>query len=152
MLPNMNTGGFYTEEIRDQGQRVGFFVQTLDGEQEVLAHMNFSHGTRVGKYGVDVRTFENLVIPCLKKATEKSDLIIIDEIGKMELFSDLFRAAVMACLYADVSVIATIMSQSHPFVDKIKMRDDVKRMEVTKDEQGFLVKEIIERLDFQENK
>lgn len=146
-LPDLNGGGFYTEEIRDGGQRTGFRIRTLDGKQAILAHTDFKYGPRVGKYGVDVRTFEDLVIPCLKNAAVEADLIVIDEIGKMELFSAKFRAAVMACIYADAPVLATIMAHPHPFADEIKMRSDVKRMEVTQAEQGFLIEEIIGALN-----
>ena len=89
------------------------------------------------------------MIPGLKNAAAEADLIVIDEIGKMELFSEKFRAAVMACLYSDVPVVATVMSHPHPFTDEIKMRADVKRVEVTKEEQGFLIPEIIDALSLE---
>ena len=150
-LGSLKLGGFYTEEIRDTGQRTGFRIQTIDGSKGILAHVDFKHGQRMGKYRVDVRTFEDLVIPGLKNAAADADLIVIDEIGKMELFSEKFRVAVRACLYADVPVIATVMSNHHPFVDEIKMRADVKRVDVTREEQGFLVEEVLGALDFLQN-
>jgi len=145
-LSHFKLGGFYTEEIRESGHREGFRIHTLDGKEGILAHVDFIHGSRVGKYGVDVLTFEGMVIPCLKHAVNETDLIVIDEIGKMELFSEKFRKAVMACLYSDVSLVATIMIHAHPFTDEIKMRSDVKRLMVTRETQGFVIEELLEEL------
>ena len=147
-LSGHDAGGFYTEEIRESGERTGFRIRTLDGRDAVLAHVDFSFAERVGKYSVDVRAFEALAVPVLKQAALERDLVIIDEIGRMELFSDSFKTAVRACFFSDVPVVATIMSRAHPFADGIKMRRDVKRMQVTKEEQGFLVVEILEELGF----
>ena len=145
-LDGHKLGGFYTEEIRETGERTGFHIRTLDGKEDVLAHVDLKYGTRVGRYGVNVSAFEEMVIPCLQQAVKESNLILIDEIGKMELFSERFRMAVLACLSSDVPVVATIMVRSHPFADQIKMRPDVKRMVVTKEEQLFIIKEIVEEL------
>ena len=145
-LDGHKLGGFYTEEIRESGERKGFRIRTLDGKEDVLAHVDLKYGTRVGKYGVNVFQFEEMVIPCLQQAVKESHLILIDEIGKMELFSERFRMAVMACLSSDVPVVATIMVRSHPFADQIKMRPDVKRIEVTKEAQGLIIQEVLEEI------
>ena len=147
-LSDRKLGGFYTEEIRKSGSRAGFTIRTLDGREAVLAHVDFTNADRVGKYGVDVRAFENLAVPALKQAAAGADCIIIDEIGKMELFSEPFKMAVKASLFLDIPVIATIMSHAHPFADEIRMRPDVKRIMVTREEEGFLVVEILEELGF----
>ena len=145
-LAHLKLSGFYTEEIRESGQRKGFRINTLDGKEGILAHVDFKHGTRTGKYGVDVQAFEDLVIPCLKNAVAGSDLILIDEIGKMELFSERFKGAVTACLESPVPVIASIMQKPHPFADRIRMRPDVKRIIVTREEQGFIIQELVEEI------
>ncbi len=87
-------GGFYTEEIRSQGVREGFRLVTLDGEQAILAHVNIHSPYRVSKYGVDVEALERVGVPALQRAAQQCDLVVIDEIGKMELFSPRFREAV----------------------------------------------------------
>mmetsp|Transcript_5978 Transcript_5978/g.9680 ORF Transcript_5978/g.9680 Transcript_5978/m.9680 type:complete len:163 (-) Transcript_5978:456-944(-) len=101
--------GFYTEEVRDidTARRVGFDIVTLDGKRIPLARVDRSrgkHGPSVGKYRVDVSAFERLVIPILREA-ETSSLAVIDEIGKMELFSREFQAQVRKLLDSAATVV-----------------------------------------------
>ncbi len=79
-------GGFYTEEIRSQGTRLGFKLVTLDGQEAVLSHVGIQSPYRVGKYGVDVGSLERVGVATLRQAVKERDLIVVDEIGKMELF------------------------------------------------------------------
>jgi nucleoside-triphosphatase len=83
--------GFTTEEIREAGARVGFAIETVEGERGTLAHVDFAGPPRVGKYGVDLDELERLALPTLRVSDE---LVVIDELGKMELASERFRAAV----------------------------------------------------------
>jgi nucleoside-triphosphatase THEP1 len=145
-LSHLKLGGFATEEIRESGERKGFRIRTLDGGEGILAHIDLMQGPCVGKYNVDVQTFEELVIPCLKQSVQDADVIFIDEIGKIELHSEKFRWAVMACLMSDVPVIASIMNQPHPVADQIRIRPDVKRFTVTREKQGFIILDIMEEI------
>ncbi len=121
-----NAGGFFTEEIRESGQRKGFKLVTLEGDESVLAHINISSRRRVGKYGVDLVSFEEIGVSSVERAIQENDYIVIDEIGKMELFSDRFKEAVIKALDSSKTVIAAVPSYSIPFVDRIKNREDVK--------------------------
>jgi hypothetical protein len=58
-------GGFVTEELREGRRRVGFCVETLDGERAVLAHVDLPGPPRVGRYGVDLPAFERVALPAL---------------------------------------------------------------------------------------
>ena len=145
-LEQVQLGGFYTEEIREQERRVGFRISTFDGAEGLLAHVKFQHGPRVGRYTVDVPGFEEIALPCLKSAVDTADVILIDEIGKMELFSERFRGAITACLYADQPVIATIMHHSHSFSDRIKQREDVRRVIVDQKNRNLLVQELVQEI------
>jgi nucleoside-triphosphatase len=84
-----SAGGFYTEEIRVNGIRQGFRIVTLDGQSSVFAHINIQSPIRVSKYGVDIRGLDSIGIPVLQRAARERDLVIIDEIGRMELFSEI---------------------------------------------------------------
>ena len=53
-------GGFLTREIRSEGRRTGFEIETFAGERGVLAHVDFPGPPRVGRYGVDLEEFERL--------------------------------------------------------------------------------------------
>ena len=57
---SQRAAGFYTEEIRDRRVRVGFRLVTLDGDEDVLAHVDFETPERLGKYGLDLSALETL--------------------------------------------------------------------------------------------
>jgi nucleoside-triphosphatase len=142
-ISKLKIGGFYTQEIRENGRRVGFRVETFSGLSGILSHVSLSTGPRVGKYRVYVTAFEGVVVKDLEKALQTSDIILIDEIGKMELFSKHFKDVLLRCLDSDKSVIATVMLRPHAYVDRIKTRQDVEILEVTLGNRERLVDEII---------
>jgi len=125
-------GGFYTEEIRGQGSRLGFKLVTLDGQETVLAHVGFPGRYRVGKYGVAVDSLDRVGVPALAAAIRQCDVIVIDEIGKMELFSNRFREVVLEAVRSGKPVLGTIMLHPHPWADDIKRQPQVKLIEVTR--------------------
>jgi len=57
--------------------------------------------------------------------------LVVDEIGKMELFSAAFRETMLAALDSPKPVLATIMRASQPWGDAVKSRSDVTLIEVT---------------------
>jgi len=128
----LKTGGFYTEEIRSQGSRTGFKLLTLDGQEAILAHIDFNKRFQVGKYGVDIASLDKVGVPALRKAAAQCDLVIIDEIGKMELFSADFRRAVLDIIGGDKRVLGTIMLHANPWADGIKRRPQVNLIMVTR--------------------
>ena len=130
-ISHLGIGGFYTQEIREKGRRVGFRIETFSGESGILSHTKSKTGPRVGKYGVDVPRFERIGVEGLKRALSGARVILIDEIGKMELFSKRFKEVVHECLDSEKVVLATVMSHSHPFVNGLKSRSDVERVKVT---------------------
>jgi nucleoside-triphosphatase len=90
-------GGFYTEEIRKRGTRVGFRIVTLDGEEAVFARVDFDAPQRLGKYGLDLSALE-AGIEAIRSAVRDKQLIVIDEIGPMEIRSPMFCDAVEEAL------------------------------------------------------
>lgn len=125
-------GGFYTEEIRSQGVRQGFKLVTLDGQYAILAHVDIHSPYRVSKYGVDMDSLDRVGISTLHKAARQCDLVVIDEIGKMELFSANFREAVSQIVGSGKNVLGTIMLNSNPWADAIKRQPQVKLITVTR--------------------
>lgn len=88
-------GGIATPEIRSRGRRVGFSVVDLaTGLRGRLAGVEVSSSFRVGRYGVNLSEFESVALPALDYARESCDVICIDEIGRMELFSKCFKRRV----------------------------------------------------------
>ncbi len=125
-------GGFYTEEIRSQGVREGFKLVTLDGETGILAHVNVRSPYRVSKYGVDLGALERVGLPALQQAAQECDLVVVDEIGKMELFSASFRQTISGLIGSGKRVLGTIMLAPNPWADDIKHQPQVKLVEVTR--------------------
>lgn len=125
-------GGFYTEEIRGQGTRLGFRLVTLDGHEAILAHVDFNKRFRVGKYGVDVESLNSVGVPALRQAAERCDLVVIDEIGRMELFSADFREVVLELIGGGKRVLGTIMLQADPWADAIKRQPRVNLVTATR--------------------
>ncbi len=125
-------GGFYTEEIRSGGARLGFRLITLDGQSAILAHVNIHSPYRVSKYGVDIDNLERVGVSALHKAAEECDLVVIDEIGKMELFSANFREAVLQIIDSGKRVLGTIMLNPNPWADTIKLKPQVNLITVTR--------------------
>jgi nucleoside-triphosphatase len=140
---NKSAGGFYTEEIRSQGVRQGFKIATLDGKSAVLAHTSVRSSHRVSKYGVDTDSMDKVAVPALKQAIQSKDIIVIDEIGKMELFSPSFKDAVIEALQSEKKVLGTIMLASHPWADKIKERPEVEVIQVTRLNRNEVVNQVL---------
>ena len=143
-LADLSIGGFFTEEIRERGPRVGFRVETFDGQKGILSHVDRQSGPRVGRYRVDCEDFERVGVDALERAVGEADVILIDEIGKMELFSRRFRAALAAAFDAPKPLVATIMAHAHPLTDKLKQRADVRLVEVTVENRDSLASEIVQ--------
>nr|XP_003940835.2 cancer-related nucleoside-triphosphatase isoform X1 [Saimiri boliviensis boliviensis] len=148
--------GFYTEEVRQGGRRIGFDVVTLSGTRGPLSRVGLQpppgkRECRVGHYVVDLTSFEQLVLPVLRNANSNSGpeqrVCIIDEIGKMELFSQPFIQAVRQTL----SVPGTIILGTIPvpkgkplaLVEEIRNRNDVKVFNVTKENRNHLLPDIV---------
>ena len=139
--PGMAASGFYTAEIREAGERVGFAVNTLDGRSGLLAHVGIASRARIGRYGVDVKGFEGLVLPLLEAG--RAGLYIVDEIGKMECFSGAFCDKVRVLLDSEVPVLGTVALKGGGFIAEVKARDDVALFELTVKNRDVLSGEIL---------
>ena len=105
----LKVGGISTPEIREKGGRVGFEVVDLNsGKRKVFAHVRGEGEVKFGRYNLFVRDFEDVAIPALKLALEKCDVVIIDEIGKMEFFSNKFKKALEEVLNSDKVLLAVL--------------------------------------------
>jgi nucleoside-triphosphatase len=139
-------GGFYTEEIRTGGIRQGFRIVTLGGQEAMLAHVSISSPYQVSKYRVDTDALDRVGVAALRQAFKESDLIVIDEIGKMELLSPLFRKAVTRAIDSGKRVLGTIMLNPHPFTDAIKRHPEVEVLLVTRDNRPQVMKKVLDWL------
>jgi nucleoside-triphosphatase len=144
-MGSVNMAGSYTSEIRGTGSCLGFKLLGLNGGYHTLAHMQINSRHRVGRYGVDKDGFEKFLVT-LDLLNPEVELIVIDEIGKIELFSNCFRNLVCDALNADKQVIATIALKGNDFIREIKQRLDIHLLEVTHANRACLLKAIVEGL------
>jgi nucleoside-triphosphatase THEP1 len=143
----VKTGGFYTEEIRERGARVGFKVVTLDGQESTLAHVKIRGKPRIGKYGIDLEAIEEVAVPSLLRSQGETDLIIIDEIGPMEILSKTFCQVVLNLLETEVHILGSIMKRSNPIANAMKDRPEVTVLEIRHDNRHQIVDQVLKLLD-----
>lgn len=139
-------GGFYTREIRKERKRLGFELVTLDGQQGMLAHVGRPGRPRIGKYGVDLSALEGIGVAAVEEALATGKLVVVDEIGPMELLSARVRKAILRVLDGDYRMLATIALRDSAFTRRIKGRADVTLIEVRPDNRNELSSQIVDMI------
>lgn len=134
--------GFYTAEILQHGIRKGFQLISLSGTTGILSHTDMQSPYRVGKYRVNIRGFENF-LDSISFLDPSVRLVIIDEIGKMECFSDKFRMLVKRIFDSERICIATIAMKGNNFIAEMKRRDDAALYEMTKTNRDSFLQELV---------
>jgi len=138
--------GFTSRELRERGERVGFQVEAIGGGSAVMAHVGFTEGPRVGRYRVDVPAFERIALPAIERATRADGVAVIDELGRMELYSGAFVHAVQRLFDQDVPVAATVHARSHPLTDALRQRPGIEQLTVTRAAYEELLARVTARL------
>lgn len=141
-------GGMLTEPIMENDDRLGFkVIDWISKEEGILAHVDIDSSVIVGKYGVDIDVLEEIGVKAINQAIEDAELIIIDEVGKMEVESIRFIEAVRNSLEIDKPLILTLHKKSrNPLLQDIRRRDDVRILEVTPINRNLLPHKIIKLL------
>jgi nucleoside-triphosphatase len=129
-LSGLRLAGFYTQEVREHGQRVGFEIVGLGGPRCLLAHVDWPSRLRVGRYGVEPGRLEPILEAELDQSLGEVDVYVIDEIGKMECLSAAFVEAVRRVLDGPAHLLATIALKGCGFIGEVKARPDVHLIEV----------------------
>ena len=137
--------GFFTREVKGEGRRVGFSINTLDGREGILAHQNIKSQFSVGKYGVNLKDIEAIAVPSMIPA-RKDEIVVVDEIGKMECFSSLFRETLIRVLNLPNWIIGSIAQKGDLFVQRIKERDDVMVISMTPQNRNILIDKILDSI------
>jgi nucleoside-triphosphatase len=150
LLPALKAkvGGFFTEEIREEGERVGFYLRDLEGKEGILAHISFSRRCRVGRYGVRVETMEEIGVPALRRAiaAQDVDLVVLDEIGRMELFCRPFWEEIFLALDSPKPVIGVLQQRALSLFPGLRERKDTRILEVTLKNRDHLGEVILQEL------
>ncbi|MCG8650535.1 MAG: nucleoside-triphosphatase [Pirellulales bacterium] len=141
-MPLARPKGFYTEEIRYEGERKGFQAVSLSGEKMILAHELLQSGYNVGKYKVDVKGFDKF-LDGIDFYSELDRPVIIDEIGKMECLSNKFVKLVLELLDSPAPFVATIAHTDGGIKGRIKKREDVTLYKMNLDNRDALLGEVL---------
>ncbi len=141
-------GGILSTEIREGRSRKGFkIIDILTKEEGILAHVNQRVGPRIGKYRVNLNDLDEVGVNAISSAVEKCDVVVIDEIGPMELCSEKFVDAVNNAFDSDKKIIATIHFRSkHPVIESIKKREDVATYRIDENNRDEMLKTILDLL------
>jgi len=144
---NLDAGGFYTLEIREDNIRKGFKIITLDKKEGILAHVNIKSPYRVSKYKVNIKDLEEIGVRSILEALRENKIVVIDELGKQEMCSSKFRRAALVALNSKNTVLGTIKLTPDPFTDRIRRRKNTKIFHLTRENREEIKKEIIKLLD-----
>jgi len=110
----LKVGGFISPEQTHNGARSGFYVEDIEtGRIELLADKNVD-GPKVSKYHVDIKSFESVSIPAMERF-RRYDVMIIDEIGRMELKSARFSELLDRVLDSGTPLVASLHND---FIEK----------------------------------
>ena len=141
----VKVGGMVTEPIVERQRRAGFQITNwLTKEHEVFAHESLRSRVRSGRYGINVAALEGLGTRALAEAREEADVIVIDEVGKMEVESDVFTQSVIDTLDAKKSIVMTLHKKSrNPLLQDIRRRDELRLLEVTPVNKNLLAFKIV---------
>ena len=137
--------GFFTQELRERGRRVGFSITTLEGKTGVLAHQSIRSTFKVGKYGVNLEDLDQIAVPSMLPSTP-DQIVVVDEIGKMECFSRLFKETLLKALSSDNLVIGSVAIKGDRFIQSIKKRDDVSLISITEKTRDSALQLFLEKL------
>jgi nucleoside-triphosphatase len=141
-------GGMMSKEIRESGSRTGFGIEDfITHEEGMLAKVGSSEGPQVGKYTVNLHDLDDLGARAIQRAIEAADVILVDELGPMELHSHRFIESVEAALSSQKHVLGTIHKRAtHPLVMTVKSKPEYTILEVTPKNRAELPAQIFERI------
>jgi nucleoside-triphosphatase len=145
---NKIVGGMITEPVVEGTRRVGFYVMNwLTKEKKIFAHITFKSKIVIGRFGVNIGVLEEVGVAALEQASRDADIIVIDEIGKMEVESEKFVVCVKRVLEVNKPMILTLHKKSrNPLLQDIRRRDDIRILEVTPINKGLLPYKILRLL------
>jgi len=126
--------------------RVGFEVLDLSsGQHGWLARVNEPVGPQVGRYRVNMHDLDGIGVQAILRAVESSDVIAIDEVGPMELFSERFRDAVKKAIQSGKLVVGVIHWRAkNKLMDELKANPDAEAYVVTRENGEKLEETIVE--------
>ena len=127
--------GFFTSEVRQGPTRTGFRWETFSGMEGTLADLEPGQ-PRIGKYRVDLDSFENMMPEIAHVPTGK--ILLIDEVGKMECLSVKFQALLRNWEIVNCLRFFTVPLRGTPFIESFKGRNRTHLVELTRNNRDEL--------------
>lgn len=124
---------------------MGFAINTLNSEHATMAHIDIGGRYRVGRYGIDLRQIDRLAVPAMLPQSP-NDIVVVDEIGKMECLSALFRKTLLQVLDGPNVVLGSISLKGDAFISAVKHRPDIRLIQVSPLNRATLESDILEQL------
>lgn len=141
--------GLVANEVLGEHGRLGFEIETYRGEKVLFAHIDFETPQKVSKYSVDIESLESLLPTVSTFNTD--DLLYIDEIGQMQLFSAKFKHLVTKYLDAPNTCLATISYvYNAEFTRHIKERHDVILIEISaedREQKEYFISQLLKKIE-----
>jgi nucleoside-triphosphatase len=143
-----SVGGMVSREARSGEVRVGFGIWDLTSNARGwLAHVNQPSGPQVGKYRVNLDDLNGIGVKAIVQAVDECDVIVIDEVGPMELFSEKFKEAVRRAVESGKVVVGVVHWKVRDrLIEEVKAREDTEILEVTSENRNKLHETIIEKV------
>jgi nucleoside-triphosphatase len=141
-------GGMISSEARERGVRVGFEILDIStGRKGWLANVDQPTGRQVGKYRVNLNDLDTIGTNSILEAINDADVIVVDEIGPMELCSSAFREAIVNAMKKEKPLVGTIHQNAHdPLITAVKRNNNTEIIEVTHENRQQLHNIIIDRV------
>jgi nucleoside-triphosphatase len=143
---SIKVGGMFSREVKEETSRVGFeIVDIATAKVGWLANVNQKNGPHVGKYYVNLDDLENIGVLAIRNAVENCDIIAIDEIGPMELYSSKFKETAKTAIESTKPVIAIVhWKAKDALVTQTKTRKDAEIFTVTPENRDNLNTTLVE--------
>jgi nucleoside-triphosphatase len=119
----------------------------MDAQEGVMAHVDIQSPDRIGKYGVDLTVVDTLAVESLQRAKSENSLIIIDEIGPMELLSSKFKGEVLDVINGDSDVLGTVAKRKNEFINQIRRLPNVTILEIFPGNREQIVEKVVSAFD-----
>jgi len=142
--------GITTEEVRSGGARTGFKIRSLtSGEEGWLATNTAQEGPRIGSYRVNTSDLERVGAVALQSAARgDTRLVLIDEVGPMEMTSTSFRRALAEVLSTSKIIVASVKygSQYREVEEAGKLGETI-MLTISRENRDSLFSDLIDLID-----
>ncbi|MEM0157017.1 MAG: NTPase [Thermoplasmataceae archaeon] len=125
--------GVLVSEITEHGKLLGYSLFDISTKKKItFAQAGIISRIKIDKLGVDTRLLEEILVPSLQKARESADVIVIDEIGKLENTTRSIQAEIETTLKSEKPLIVTLHKKSrNPVLQEIRALEGIRVFDIT---------------------